>query len=54
MLLQSLRFEGYVERVIAVARYVDRRGVHESTLDQLSHMPFAIGINGQHQVYIQF
>ena len=54
MLLQSLRFPGYVERLIAVARYVDRRGVHESTLDQLPEMPFAIGINGRHKVYIQF
>ena len=54
MLLQSLRFPGYVERMIAVARYVDRAGVHESTLDQMPHMPFAIGINGRHKVYIQF
>ena len=54
MLIQSLRFAGYVERVIAVARYVDRRGVHESTLDQLPNMPFAIGVNGRHRVHIQF
>ena len=54
MLLQSLRFSGYVERMIAVARYVDRGGVHECTLDQLPDMPFAIGINGRHKVHIQF
>ena len=54
MLLQSLRFPGYVERIIAVARYVDRKGVHESTLDQLHDMPFAIGVSGHHRVYIQF
>lgn len=54
MLLQSLRFQGRVGRMIAVARYVDRNGVHETGLDQLPDMPFAIGISGEHHVYIEF
>lgn len=54
MLLQSLRFQGRVARMIAAARYVDRSGVHETGLDQLPNTPFAIGISGEHQVYIEF
>lgn len=54
MLLQSLRFPGHVARMIAVARYVDRNGVHETGLDQLTDSPFAIGISGEHHVYIEF
>lgn len=54
MLLQSLRFDGHVERVIPVARYVDREGTHETTLDRLPDTPFAIGVNGDHRVYIEF
>ena len=54
MLLQSLRFQGRVARMIAAARYVDRGGVHETGLDQLPNTPFAIGISGEHQVYIEF
>ena len=52
MLLQSLRFSGYVEQMVTVARYVDRAGVHETGLDELSDMPFAIGVSGKHQVYM--
>lgn len=54
MLLQSLRFQGHVERMIAVARYVDRNGAHETGLDQLPDTPFIIGISGEHHVYIEF
>ena len=54
MLLQSLRFQGRIERMIAVARYVDRTGVHEVGLDQLPDTPFAIGINGEHKIHIAF
>ena len=54
MLLQSLRFPGHVGRMIAVARYVDRNGVHETGLDQLPDTPFAIGVSGEHHVYIEF
>ena len=54
MLLQSLRFQGHVGRMIAVARYVDRNGVHETGLDQLPDTPFAIGVSGEHHVYIEF
>lgn len=54
MLLQSLRFQGHVARMIAVARYVDRNGVHETGLDQLPDTPFAIGVSGEHHVYIEF
>ena len=54
MLLQSLRFQGHVVRMIAVARYVDRDGVHETGLDQMAGSPFAIGIGGEHHVYIEF
>lgn len=54
MLLQSLRFQGRVGRMIAVARYVDRRGVHETGLDRMPDMPFAIGVSGEHHVYIEF
>ena len=54
MLLQSLRFRGHVDKMIAVARYVDRNGVHEAALDQLPKTPFAIGVNGQHHVHISF
>lgn len=54
MLLQSLRFQGHIERTVIVARYVDRNGSHETGLDQLPDMPFAIGVSGQHQVYVEF
>ena len=54
MLLQSMRFQGHVGRMIAVARYVDRNGVHEAALDQLPDTPFAIGVGGEHRVYIEF
>ena len=54
MLLQSLRFPGRVERMIAVARYVDRGGIHETGLDQLPDAPFAIGVSGEHHIYIEF
>lgn len=52
MLLQSLRFSGHVERMVTVARYVDRAGTHETGLDELPDMPFAIGVSGRHQVYM--
>ena len=54
MLLQSLRFDGHVSRVITAARYVDRDGFHEAGLDDLPANPFAIGVSGRHQVYIEF
>lgn len=54
MLLQSLRFPGQVGRMIASARYVDRDGVHETGLDRLPGGPFAIGVSGEHHVYIEF
>ena len=54
MLLQSLRFRGHIERMIAVARYVDKDGVHEVGLDQLPDTPFAIGVNGEHKIHIAF
>ena len=54
MLLQSLRFPGRIERMIAVARYVDKNGVHEVGLDQLPDTPFAIGVNGEHKIHIAF
>lgn len=54
MLLQSLRFPGHVGRMIASARYVDRNGAHETGLDRLPGGPFAIGVSGEHHVYIEF
>ena len=54
MLLHSLRFQGRIERMIAVARYVDKNGVHETGLDQLPNTPFAIGINGEHKIHVTF
>lgn len=54
MLLQSLRFPGRMGRVVASARYVDRDGVHEMGLDRLPGGPFAIGVSGEHHVYIEF
>ena len=54
MLLQSLRFPGQMGRVVASARYVDRDGVHEMGLDRLPGGPFAIGVSGEHHVYIEF
>jgi hypothetical protein len=54
MLLQSLRFQGHVGRMIVTARYVDKNGVHETGLDRLPEMPFAIGVSGKHQVHIEF
>lgn len=54
MLLHSLRFQGRIERMIAVARYVDKNGVHETGLDQLPATPFAIGVNGEHKIYVTF
>ena len=54
MLLQSIQFQGRLSRVIAVAKYADRDGVHETSLDQLPNSPFAIGVSGEHHVYIEF
>lgn len=54
MLLQSLRFDGRVGRMIAVARYTDHSGTHETGLDQLPKLPFAIGVSGEHHVYLEF
>lgn len=54
MLLQSLRFQGQVGRIIMVGRYVDKNGVHEASLDQLPRSPFAIGVNGDHKIYVEF
>ena len=54
MLLQGLRFPGHIGRMIVVGRYVDKNGVHEVSLDQLPDTPFAIAVNGDHKVYIEF
>lgn len=54
MLLQGLRFQGRIEKMIVIARYVDKNGVHEVSLDQLPDTPFVIGVNGDHKVYIEF
>lgn len=54
MLLQSLSFQGHIGRMLAVARYTDQTGTHETGLDQLPEMPFAIGISGQHPIYLEF
>lgn len=54
MLLQSLRFQGHIGRMVTVARYTDQNGTHETGLDQLPDRPFAIGISGQHHIYMEF
>ena len=54
MLLQSLRFAGHVGRMTAAARYVDRDGPHEAALDEMPDAPFAIGVEGTHQIHIEF
>ena len=54
MLLQSLRFAGHVGRMTAAARYVDRDGFHEAALDEMPDTPFAIGVEGTHQIHIEF
>ncbi len=54
MLLQSLRFPGHVGRMTAAARYVDRDGPHEAALDEMPSAPFAIGVEGKHQIHIEF
>ena len=54
MLLRSLRFAGRVEQMVMTARYVDQDGIHETGLDGLPDMPFAIGVSGQHQVHMAF
>ena len=54
MLLQTLHFAGHIDRVVTTARYTDRNGIHETSLDRLPDTPFAIGVNGEHRVYIEF
>ncbi len=54
MLLQSLQFNGVISRIITVGRYTDKKGTHEVSLDQMPDTPFAIGVNGEHNVYIEF
>lgn len=53
MLLQSFPFEGRITHFIATARYLDRTGAHEVTLDDLPHNPFMIGIDGSHHSYVE-
>jgi hypothetical protein len=52
MMLQSIKTDALVRRYIITARYVDRRGVHESDLDALRGNPFMIGVSGEHRVHI--
>lgn len=53
MMLQSVHGEIQLKRFIATARYVDRYGVHESSLDRLPDNPFLLGVSGQHRIYIE-
>ena len=53
MLLHALRGPGRVIRFLATARYVDRSGTHERSLDELPHNPFLIGVPGQHRIYVE-
>ncbi len=52
MMLQSIRVDALVRRFIATARYADRKGVHERSLDDLQGNPFVIGVSGDHKVHI--
>lgn len=53
MTLHALRGPGRVARFIATARYVDRTGSHERSLDQLEAGPFAIAVPGRHRIYVE-
>ena len=53
LMLRSLRLPGRITRFIATARYTDRTGVHETSLDGLERKPFVIGVGGQHHIYIE-
>lgn len=53
MLLHALRGPGHVIRFLATARYVDRSGTHERSLDELPANPFLIGVPGQHRIYVE-
>ena len=53
MLLHALRGPGHVLRFLATARYVDRFGTHERSLDELPDNPFLIGVPGQHRIYVE-
>jgi hypothetical protein len=52
MMLQSVRVDALVRRFIITARYADRRGVHERSLDALRGNPFMIGVSGKHNIHI--
>ena len=53
LMLRSLRLPGRITRFIATARYTDRAGVHETSLDGLERRPFVIGVGGHHHIYIE-
>lgn len=42
-----------VRRFCAVARYADRRGVHERNLSDMRPTPFMIGVSGRHTITIR-
>ena len=53
MMLRSIQGMLHISRFIATARYVDRTGRHEVTLDDLPRNPFAIAVSGEHRIYIE-
>jgi hypothetical protein len=52
MMLQSVRVDALVKRFIITARYADRKGVHERSLDAMRGNPFMIGVSGKHNIHI--
>ncbi|MEG0178372.1 MAG: hypothetical protein RR654_02365 [Oscillospiraceae bacterium] len=53
MLLQSFPYDGRIIHWITTARYIDRTGVHEVSLDALPENPFMIGVDGTHRIYVE-
>jgi len=53
MMLQSIKCDVFLRRFIVTARYIDKNGVHESSLSSLVGNPFMIGINGKHTIHMR-
>ena len=54
MMLRSIKCDALIRRYVVTARYSDKQGVHECSLDKLAGNPFVIGVNGTHTVHMQF
>jgi hypothetical protein len=51
LLLNSLRVNASIRRIVTSARYADEKGFKERNLSDIKTGPFMIGVNGRHTVH---